>query len=59
MGEEKESTNTKYTKSCVMILMFISFVSRYTYHLGHNILRPFDVLPNFLLTWSEAKHNCL
>ena len=23
MGEEKESTNTKYTKSCVMILMFI------------------------------------
>ena len=50
MGEEKESTNTKYTKSCVMILMFISFVSRYTYHLGHNVLRPFDFLPNFLLT---------
>ena len=50
MGEEKESTNTKYIKSCVMILMFISFVSRYTYHLGHNILRPFDFLPNFLLT---------
>ena len=33
-----------------MILMFISFVSRYTYNLGHNVLRLFDVLPNFLFT---------
>ena len=27
------------------------------YHCGHHILRFFDVLPNFLFTTSETKHD--
>ena len=33
------------------------YLQSYIYNLGHNILRLFDVLPNFLLTTSETNRD--
>ena len=42
---------------CGIVIFLFWVIFTISYNLGHNILRLFDVLPNFIFTTSETNHH--